>query len=150
MKIFHRSLSKKLFLVVGVCLVGLQGCGENKVATECYDLQNVFVSQERTFHAGTVTKASELAQAEQEGALAAALMAVELSDDELISRRDELVSLATQQQQISLQSAEIMTESGSLSGNASTRYEEVSAQRRPINDEFYAQQNGLQIHCSLQ
>lgn len=150
MKNFYRALFKKLFLIVGICSVGLQGCGENKVATECYDLQNVFVSQERTFHSGTVTKASELAQAEQEGALAAALMAVELSDDELISRRDELASLATQQQQLSLQSAEIMTESGSLSGSASARYQEVSAQRRPVNDEFYAQQNGLQIHCSLQ
>ena len=130
-------------------LIALWSCGENKAATECYNLQNVLIAQ-RDSRFGTVNKASELAKARREQSLAEAFKAVELSDTELRSRRDTIVALIMQQHSFSLRSAEIMTESGRLSSDRSAQYEALFEERRPIDDEFYAQINGLRIHCSLQ
>ena len=128
----------------------LQSCGENKAATECYHLQAALLTDSQYRPVGTVTKATETAQAEAEKKQAEAIAQVILSDDELIIRRDEIVRLWQQQSELSLQAADIMSHDGLLSGSKSKEYKRVSARRRELNKQTSAAQNGLKIHCSLQ
>lgn len=127
----------------------LQSCGENKVATECYHLQEALL--ENSFiPVGTVTKSTEIAQAKTAQRQADAIAQVDLSDEDLTTRRDEMVTLLQQQSDLSLQAADVMTEDGFLGGRKSADYERISQRRRKLIKQMYAAQNGLRIHCSLQ
>lgn len=143
------TLKKALWMLAWAAVGLLQSCGENKAATECYHLQEA-LREDSHRSVGTVTKATETAQAQAEQKQAEAIAQVKLSDDELMLRRDEIVGLWQQQSELSLQAADIMTDDGLLSGRKSEEYKRVSQRRLEVSKQAYAAQNGLQIHCSLQ
>ena len=133
-----------------VCLLALQSCGKsNKVATECYHLQEAINAHQPSL-SGPINKASETAKAQAQQGLVEALTAVELSDAELQGRRDKMVSFNQQLHTLSLQAAEVMTDNGYLSGDASNQYEAITAQRIAVYDQLSTERSSLQIHCSLQ
>ena len=133
------------------CVFTVQSCsGNNKFATECFQLQETINTHQASFSAGSINKASETAKAQAEKDFADTLTAVELSDGELQERRDRIVSFSREAHTLSRQAANVMTEDGTLSGEAATQYEAILAERQTVNDQLFAEQNGLQIHCSLQ
>lgn len=133
------------------CVFTVQSCGgNNKVATECFQLQETINTHQASFSAGSINKASETAKAQAEKDFADTLTAVELSDGELQERRDRIVPFSREAHTFSRQAANVMTEDGTLSGEAATQYESILAERQTVNDQLFAEQNGLQIHCSLQ
>ena len=140
----------KRIVLTSVCLLtaALQGCGENTVATECYQLQEAMMSKSYSLGSGTVTPAFERNRAQASQTYAATLSQVELSDEELIERRESLVALINQQSDLYLQSADILTEDGIIKDDAA--HDRLTAQEIALAKETSAAQNGLQIHCSLQ
>jgi len=129
----------------------LQSCSSaNKVVTECVQLQEAIKTNQASFSNGTINKASETATAQDEKAFADALAAVELNDSKLKEKRDRLVDFSREAHTLSLQAATVMTEDGYLSDNASAQYQTISTQRITVNNQLFAEQSGLQIHCSLQ
>ena len=57
--------------------------GSNKVATECFELQEAINANQPSFSTGTIDKAAETAKAQAEKDFENALAAVQLSDTEL-------------------------------------------------------------------
>ena len=124
--------------------------GSNKVATECFELQEAINANQPSFSTGTIDKAAETAKAQAEKDFENALVAVQLSDTELKEKRDRLVTLARESHTFSLQAADVMTEDGYLSGTAADDYRDITTKRMATSEQLFAEQNGLQIHCSLQ
>lgn len=123
---------------------------DNNIATECLQLQEAINANQASFAAGTINKAAETTKAQNEQKFATALTAVKLSNKALKEKRERLVDFSTQAHTLSLQAADIMTEDGTLTGNTATQYATISTQRIAINDQLFAEQNGLQNHCSTQ
>ena len=148
---WERRWEQSYRLIMLICLFTVQSCsGSNKIATECFQLQETINTHQTSFSAGSINKASETAKAESEEDFANALTAVELSNSELQERRDRIVFFSREAHTLSLQAANVMTEDGTLSREAATQYEAILVQRQTVNDQLFAEQNGLQIHCSLQ